>query len=147
MVHNSLFTFVLSLCFTLGWIVQATDWEPISPEKRQELEHEFDKALMKSEAALAIKQKIWTCDMYGMRSKMQVKRGVKLYQWKNENDWKNSGAQVVSNYKTSDNSLSGETDRFEDQVRLTSKGQLISRLSLTRPERQVLAYSVCSAQP
>lgn len=145
-VQGSMFTLVLSFCLTLAWVGQAMEMEYISPEKRQELEKEFDQALMKSATALSVKQKIWTCDMYGVRTRMQVKRNVKLYRFTNADDWKNSGSQVVSDYRKKDDSLKAENERFEDQLRLTGKGQLISRLSVLKPERAVVAYSVCSAQ-
>jgi hypothetical protein len=118
--------------------------EYISPEKKQELEMQFDKADFSSKSVSTLKQKVWTCDMYGVRTRLQVKRGVKLYNWKAESDWHNDGAQVVRDYKNVGGKLIGSTGPLEDQVKLTSQGRLISRLSIAKgPEREVVAYAVC----
>lgn len=133
--------FCTTLLVSIGG--HAIEMEYISPEKKQELERQFEKAEFSSKAAVALKQKQWTCDMYGVRTRLQVKRGIKLYNWKDQADWSNSGAQVVRNYKAEDGRLIGSTGSLEDQVKLNSNGQIISRLSLTRPDRQVVAYAVC----
>ena len=39
--------------------------------------------------------------------------------------------------------LVGRKDRFEDQVKLTKDGLLVSRLSLNNSAKTVVAYSVC----
>ena len=119
------------------------EMEYISPEKKQELERQFEEADFSSATAGALKQKQWTCDMYGVRTRLQVKRGVKLYNWKQQANWSNSGAQIVRDYKTENGRLVGITGPLEDQVKLSANGQIISRLSLTRPDRQVVAYAVC----
>ena len=119
----------------------ALEMEYISPDKKSELAREFENADFSSNQAASIKQKKWTCDMYGVRTRLQVKRGVKLYQW--ASDWHNEGAQIVRDYKNENGNLIGQHGPLEDQVRVNSKGQLISRLSLTRPEREVVAYAVC----
>ncbi|NJM09394.1 MAG: hypothetical protein HC883_00390 [Bdellovibrionaceae bacterium] len=69
-----------------------------------------------------------------------------MYKWKDASATHNDGAQVVCEYRNSDGKFIGQTERFEDQVKLNSRGQLISRLSITQPERQVVAYSVCDAE-
>lgn len=130
-----------SLC--LGLAGHAIEMEYISPEKKQELETQFEKAIFSSKDSTTLKQKLWTCDMYGVRTRLQVKRGVKLYNFKKESDWHNDGAQIVRDYKPENGRLIGMAGNLEDQVKMNSKGQLISRLSLTRPERQVVAYAVC----
>lgn len=80
--------------------------------------------------------------MYGVRSRLQVKRDVNLYQW---NGNSNAGAQLVRTYRVENNMIIGNSGPIEDQLKLNSKGQLISQLSLTKPERQILAYSVCKS--
>ena len=125
-----------------GFLVQAMEMEYISPETKTELEREFAKAEFSSKAAAAIKQKVWTCDMYGVRTRLQVKRGVQLYNWK-QDGWHNDGAQIVRDYTAEPSGLTGAKGPLQDEVKLNSKGQLISRLSLTRPEHQVVAYAVC----
>ena len=135
----------LVLVFTLlvSVVGHAIEMEYISPEKKQELERQFEKAEFSSRSASALKQKQWTCDMYGVRTRLQLKRGIKLYNWKQHNNWSNSGAQVVRDYKAEDGKLIGSTGSLEDQVKVSSNGQIISRLSLTHPDRQVVAYAVC----
>lgn len=86
--------------------------------------------------------------MYGVRSRMQVQRQVKLYRFRqlpNSPTIQNSGSQVVSSYKLENNNLVGRDSRLEDQLRLTAEGKLISRLSLrAAASPTVLAYSICS---
>lgn len=81
--------------------------------------------------------------MYGVRTRLQVKRGVKLYRW-NSASWHNEGSQPVEDYKPDVSELVGLTPRFEDRVRVTKDGHIISQLSVTHPSRQVVAYSLCS---
>jgi len=81
--------------------------------------------------------------MFGMRSLMQVKHKVPLYNWKR--DWHNSGSQVVHDYEAKGNVLIGDTERFSDEVKITKQGELISRLSL-RDDKSVVAYSVCKTR-
>jgi len=137
---------ILCLVLSLALAGHAIELEYISPEAKQQLEMEFDKAEFSSKDSAQLKQKMWTCDMYGVRTRLQVKRGVKLYHWKETAGWQNGGAQVVRDYRPAQGKLVGEAGRFEDQVKLNSKGQLVSRLSLTLPERQVISYAVCDAQ-
>lgn len=88
--------------------------------------------------------------MYGVRTRMQIQRNVKLYSLKKDalGAYANTGAQVVSSYSPFNGSLQGKTERFEDQIRLTGDGQLISRLSLRGQEENgptVIAYSICKS--
>jgi len=117
--------------------------EYISPEKSKELEELFSKSSFEASQSEAIKQKEWTCDMYGVRTRLQVQHGVKLYRFESES-WQNSGAQPVEEYKPESKELLGQAPRFEDRVRVTDKGQLISQLTVLHPNRQVVAYSLCS---
>ncbi len=86
--------------------------------------------------------------MYGVRSRMQVQHGLELYRLSplgNTPNWHNEGAQLVSSYQAHSGALVGLHERFEDQVKLTATGQLISRLSIISPQRVVVAYSLCSS--
>ena len=143
MRNGCLPSIIMCLGLTLSLVGHAIELEYIGPDKKQDLEVQFAQADFSSKDAAKLKQKKWTCDMYGVRSGLQVKRGIKLYHWNNE--WHNDGAQVVREYQSKDGKLTGQNDRFEDQVRLNSQGQLISRLTLIKPDRQVVAYSVCDA--
>ncbi len=120
----------------------ALEMEYISPTKKAELEQDFARAEFSPEASDKIKQKVWTCDMYGVRTRLQVKRGVKLYNWK-QAGWRNDGSQIVRNYSAEDGELRGRHGPLQDEVKINAKGQLISRLSLTHPAPQVVAYAVC----
>ncbi len=129
----------------MAMVGHAVDFEYISPERRQELETEFNSSAVKPLVKSELKHKKWTCDMYGVRTRLQVQRNVKLYSWQNDKTWENSGAQVVVSYTEDEKSLLGRTERFEDRVKMKSNGELISQLSLVKPEREVIAYSVCKS--
>lgn len=137
-VHT--FAFLLIFGAALG---HSLEMEHISLEQKQKLVDEFEHA--KLEKADSLLNKKWSCDMYGVRSRMQVQRDVKLYSLSKGTDGiiLNKGAQLVSDYKLENGALSGQKGKFEDSVRMKSDGQLISRLSLLKPEPVVIAYSVC----
>lgn len=145
-VRRSLFLSLLFLTTAIGGFCQAVDFEYISPEKQKQLETEFQqakKALSKDD----LLNKEWKCDMFGMRSRLRVEREVKLYKFsKTESEeLNNSGAQILDRYVLNQDGLIGKNDKVEDAVRMTSKGQLIARLSSLNPEKRVAAYSVCTA--
>jgi len=116
--------------------------EYISPEKTSQLEGQFDLASFDlNRDKDKLQNHVWVCDMFGARSHMQVQHGLKLYSWKD--GWKNSGAQLVDSYQADGVALTGRKDRFEDQVKLTKDGLLVSRLLLVSAKPSVVAYSVC----
>jgi len=137
-------TVILSL-FLVYLIPAAAEVEYISPERQTQLEEQFNKASFDiAHDAKRLAGHTWSCDMYGARSHMQVQHGLKLYTLNvKDGQWSNSGAQLVSEYTSQNSSLTGRKDRFEDQVKITKDGQLVSRLTLTDGSRSVLAYSVC----
>ena len=137
-------SFILSLIFAAA-VSQALEMEYVSPEQKAQLVKDFEQA--KVETAEGLLNKKWNCDMYGVRSRLQVQRNVKLYSFKRDfsGAFKNYGSQVVADYKSDSRGLLGLNDRFEDQLRMTPSGQLISRLSLRQPEPIVLAYAVCKS--
>lgn len=132
------------LCAGFFFTLAQADLEFISPTQQAELAKEFETAEFSNKNQDNLREKSWTCDMYGVRSRMQVQRGLKLYKW--DETWRNKGAQLVREYKPEKQALVGKSERFQDQVRLTSGGRLISQLSLNSPEHRVVAYSVCSAE-
>lgn len=138
---------IFCLLFLTGVIAQAVEFEHISLAQKAELEKQFEIATSAAAQAKVIENRKWSCDMYGVRSRLQVQRGVKLYSLKRQEsgDFVNSGAQVVSRYRNIGQALAGQTERLEDQIRISADGQLISRLSLRGPTQpnQVIAYSVC----
>lgn len=139
----------------LGASAFTAEVEYIGPEKQKQLEAQFDQAgFSASKDTKSLKDRSWSCDMYGVRSRMQVHHELKLYKWSNDPaspSWHNDGAQLVNDYKVENSALVGihdrikdqVTQRYEDQVKLTPDGQLISRLSVISPAKMVVAYSVC----
>jgi hypothetical protein len=119
-------------------------YEYISPEQNSKLEDMFNKARLPSAQDTAtVKDHQWTCDMYGVRTKMRIQRGVNLYSWKKDAGWHNLGSQVVSEYQEGGGGLVGKSKNLADEIRLTQSGQLVSRLSLLATPKAVIAYSVC----
>lgn len=134
---------ILCLGLMISLLAHGLEMEYISPEKQQKLEALFKKSSLKTEKSDSLRKKAWTCDMYGMRTRLQVQKGMKLYSW-NSASWKNEGSSPVEEYKAENDELVGKASRFEDRVRMTDDGQLISQLSVTQPKQQVVAYSLCS---
>jgi len=139
-------TGLISLLFVLSPIHKANaDVEYISPAKTQELQSQFDQA--KTPSPKDLSNHTYKCDMYGARSHMQVKHGLSLYKWQvTQSGLHNEGAQPVSEYKTAGTALVGTKGKFEDQVKVTPKGELISKLCTTTPEKLTVAFAVCTAE-
>lgn len=141
---NLLPSILMSLIVAAGTAV-GMEMEYISPEQKDQIAADFEKA--KLEKADEVLDRKWSCDMFGVRSRLQVQRGVNLYSLRSAMDGEilNKGAQVVAKYQPKDGALLGRTDRFEDEIRMTSSGQLISRLSGRQAGVGVIAYSICKA--
>ncbi|MBX3020573.1 MAG: hypothetical protein KF799_02755 [Bdellovibrionales bacterium] len=143
--YLSSFLLTLALLSSLTGHADSAELEFISQEQTTALAQTFEGASLSPEQLLQRNSK-WSCDMYGMRTRLQVQRGVKLYEWSaHDKTWTNSGAQPVANYQLENGTLTGKTPRLEDQVRATREGKLISRLSASGDAPRVLAYSVCTA--
>lgn len=129
--------------------VMAADLEYVSPQKQHDLEVQFAQAHFNADKDSArVRDHQWTCDMYGVRSRLQVQRGLRLYKWPTSSStgsgaWYNKGAQIVSDYHPESAALVARNSRVQDEVKLTQNGELVSRLSLNTPQKTVLAYSVC----
>jgi hypothetical protein len=138
-------SFILTTAL-LGSLASAVDLEYITPEQSSALADQFSTAQLTDADQSTISHKpTWTCDMYGMRTKLQVQRGLKLYDFsKDHGSLKNTGAQPVENYSYDKDALVGKTSRLQDRIRMTASGQLISQLSVvnTTPNT-IIAYSVC----
>lgn len=141
--NGYLSSFILCVGITLSLVAHGLEMEYISPEKHKELESLFRQSEFNLKKSENMKQKEWTCDMYGVRTRLQVKHGVKLYHWKSTS-WHNDGVQPVQDYKPQSEELVGQSARFEDRIRMTAGGQIISQLTVVHPNRQVVAYSLCS---
>ena len=143
-----LILFCLVFCSGLG---RAIEMEYVTQEQSEQLASLFSSASFShKEHASKMSGKSWSCDMYGVRSHLQVQRDVKLYQWSDSKDkvWHNKGAQLISAYKPGPKVLVGQSGRLEDQVKFTPDGRLISQLSagpLDTAQKVVIAYSVCKS--
>lgn len=137
-------SFILSTAL-LGNLASAVDLEYISPVQSQTLKQEFAKAHLTAEdQALLRKTPSWSCDMFGMRTKLQVQRRVNLYEFKAaDSSFENHGAQPVQDYHFKQNALEGSTTKVIDRLRMTTSGALISELSTASAPHTILAYSVC----
>ncbi len=117
----------------------------ISPLRQTELETLFAQAQFNPKKDLSrLREKTWTCSLYGIRSHMQIERGLRLYRW-NGPLWHNTGAQAVSEYQLEASALVGVKARLEDQVKVTEDGHLVSRLSLSAAPKTILAYAFCDS--
>lgn len=138
---------VFCLLFLAGVAAQAIEFEHMSLEQKAQLERQFEEAKSAADRADSVAGRKWTCDMYGVRSRLQVQRDVNLYSLKKGPlGYTNAGAQVVQEYSASNGVFSGLNARFEDQIRLTADGRLISRLSRRGQapgDGTVIAYSLC----
>jgi hypothetical protein len=146
-----LFTLILSSCLCGRTVASAAELEYITPERQHVLEQQFDHAAFQGthEEQKRLAEGQWSCKMYGVRSHLQVQSNLKLYKWSAPDGqaWHNGGAQLVSEYKPAAGALIGTHERFEDQVKLTKDGQLISRLSVNSPDAKVVvAFSICDAE-
>lgn len=142
---------VLMLVALLGSAAGA-EVEFISLQKRKNLEEEFSQGSFPDSTLL---WGLWKCDLFGMRSQMQVQRNLNLYFWSKaaatKQEWQNQGPQPIFQYQVRGNALVGTNDvvvdqvemTFEDQIRKTKDGRWISQFSMVKPTRMVLAYATC----
>jgi hypothetical protein len=117
---------------------QAVEIEYIPPAKRAELKSDFDKSTPIKE----IEGK-WSCEMFGVRSGLQVAHDVKLYDFKKlDSGYKNSGAHFVTSFSIKSGEFTGSARNMNEMIRRKSDGKLISRLT---PEgtNDATVYSVC----
>lgn len=133
---------LLSLLLLLfASVAGAADLEYITPAKQNELKVAFETAKP------ARPHGSWSCDMYGVRTRLQIQRGLKLYEFDlaATEAARNSGAQPVSEYSKAATGWIGKTTRLEDELRMSADGKMLARLTLNEGTRSVLAYSVCQA--
>jgi len=133
--------------------VPAVAIEFIPKEQVKILSEEYGRARVPTRADIkGISGHELLCDMYGMRTRLQVERGVRLYMLvENSNKWQNQGAQVISEYHLENQGLIGRKGMMVDELRLNSKNEWIAQLSLKSADDQgtekkqlvILAYSKC----
>ena len=146
-----------SLILSLMLVVSLTGWagelEYISPDRSQALAKEFASAHWQdTDRETLAKKSNWSCAMYGVRTRMQVQKAAHLYDWtpavgEVKASLSNMGTHPVSRYSSDVESgaLVGQTERLRDEVRITTRGQIISKLMARGSKSTVLAYSVCDA--
>jgi hypothetical protein len=146
--RKAIATLILTLPVLFSGLCQALDMEYVTDQQRQQLETLFSASdFSPHEDSAKMAGKSWTCDMFGVRSHLQVQRDVKLYDWSEVKGdvWNNRGAQLISSYRSEGKALVGHSERLEDRVKITKDGRLISRLSARTPQKVVIAYSVCKS--
>lgn len=142
------FSSLLLTTALLGSLASAVDLEYITPAQSQELADRFSGARLtdSDRQELATTKRNWSCDMFGMRTRLQVQRGLKLYEFQpasSAGQLKNGGAQPIESYTLENGALVGRSARVQDRVRVTGHGELISQLSLSSAPNSIIAYSLC----
>lgn len=133
--------------------------EYVSPQTVESLAKRFGAApKSKVDIAKLLTAKKWRCEIFGIRSRFQVRRNVGLYDFScpsgGTQTCRNRGAQPVESYEVRGATLIGISDgdgrlrgTLRDEIHVAPDGTLISRLSLAREsssaESPVVAYSVC----
>jgi hypothetical protein len=141
--YLSIILVVLSLAKASS--VQAVELEFLHAQQLKALESQFDSA--KGQIPKAGTE--YSCEMYGVRTRLQVQRNTNLYIWHlPEKDSStaavNSGDMPIIEYVLTGNQLVGRHAKgYQDQVRWQSDGTLVSRLTLSDKDHTVLSYSVC----
>lgn len=110
----------------------------------------------------------WKCDLFGVRTRLQMEKDIKLYIFKKLNATdrispeiiSNTGAHPIKSYQWSSQGLKGVSKPLIDVLRLSSdRKELISEMStpeensrgtkvesipsLTQPKSKVVAYAIC----
>ncbi|MCB0390778.1 MAG: hypothetical protein KDD58_05795 [Bdellovibrionales bacterium] len=111
-----------------------------------------------------LKKPHWNCKLYGMRSRLQSTKKADFYRFKLANNQiKNSGSQIIKDYKSTETGLFGQTGPLTEEVRLAADGRLIGEMSIKKKSEktpllahndqvksiaksgnEVIAYSVCN---
>lgn len=140
--------------FSVAFIVfpvGAAALEYVSKDRVSELTADFSTGQAPKDSDLAKwKGRSFKCEMYGMRSRLQVDRDVRLYQFEvTESAQKvvqNRGAQVIQSYVKEATGLVGHQGSIRDEVRKCANGKIVSKLSRSSDDsssENILAYSVC----
>lgn len=138
---------ILGVLFCLPFAVRAADLTYVTPAQVDELQTTFAAAsLTPDDLQTLIGTKGWRCDLYGVRTRLQVRRDIDVYRFTRtipDAEIKNSGAQPITSYAIDAKSLRGTGEHgLIDEVRVTPKKELIAKLSI--PERGVtVAYTLC----
>lgn len=109
----------------------------VSQRDVSKLEKEFNAASAPTPEKIV--NKTWTCEMYGLQTRMQRAHGKRLYKFL-KNDLKNSGSMPIEQYEKKDSGLVGAHGPLQDEIRVRKNGQLIAKLSV---QQRPLSYAVC----
>lgn len=129
---------ILLVLFTTSAFSFATEIHYISAAEKAQLQSDFDSAKPVQQVSGS-----WVCDMFGVSSKLQVIRNVKLYSFEaSKNSFQNHGAQaqIVPVYSLINGEMQGRGAKANDQIRRAKDGQLLSKLS---HDGLTIAYSRC----
>ena len=150
----SLYSRLLTFIFTVAITPEAhgVNVEYLETARLDQLQTSFNQASKISGDALkTLNESKWNCEMYGMSSRLQIEKNVKLYYFQGVekdgsiHEFKNKGAQVVTSYRTGE-ALKGINGSISDEVRMAKDGKLISRLEIQTSQSKtsrILAISVC----
>lgn len=157
-------TFFAVLVLSLPLLAAKPELRAITDAEAKNLHKLFSESSPLKPATL--KKTSWNCELFGMRSRMQVQKKKRFYQFKLSKTVPgtlvaNNGAQIIKSYKTSKNGFIGEKGPLSDLIRITKAGKLVSELSIPTRDlddgalshrdissqvqrgRTVLAYAVC----
>ncbi|MCB0407775.1 MAG: hypothetical protein KDD34_06175 [Bdellovibrionales bacterium] len=121
--------------------------EHISNSQVKELDQLFkiSAPISSSNALQKLDGTLWSCELFGVRTRMQKLKDVRLYQFVMDNkSLANVGSQKIKNYHISNGSLTGSQDTLQDQIKMTSGSNLISKLSTTGKHSKAVAYATCA---
>lgn len=133
---------MLVLILGLASSADANDIQVISEGKIQSLEADYQSAASPSVNQL---RKPWNCNLFGVRSRMQVQKHDKYYDFTGDNSVvKNGGLAPMRQFNMTSNEWSASNGRWTERLRITSDGTLVSQLSAADDGR-VLAYVHCQS--
>ena len=153
----------MALVLLLGSSASALKLKNVSNEDLSRLQQAFRlyQAPTSPIARQLILNRAWTCDFYGIRSRMQIEKNLLLYSFnQSKSQVVNRGAQPIKTYRWTDTGLQGTNDRLLDVVRVSldrkhlvaelsveaaksSKTKVHGTPSLISPNRNVVAYAHC----
>lgn len=124
-----------------------TEIEHVSDAKVAELEQLFSIGAPAEKSRIQkLHQSLWSCDLFGVKSRMQVIRDAKLYSFLVEgSSIKNLGSQEVKSYSILAGELTGSSARISDQVRFLSRNHLISKITTKSETPEALAFAICKS--
>lgn len=125
----------------------STEIEHVSDAKVAELEQLFSiGAPAEKDRIKRLHQSLWSCDLFGVKSRMQVIREAKLYSFLVEgSSLQNLGSQEVKSYSLDGGELKGSSARISDHVRFLSRNHLISKITTKNDAPEALAYAICKS--